>query len=158
MRQYIKKQKIDSLDLKYLVPKKLTIHKTKTKKKDVVKLPPISPSLLSVKKEHKLPKTPKSPSSPRSSRVSSASKTEKTQTPTRSISREKKKGSKRKKTEEQNLDDSDEVRERITKVDQKQGPKISHLCEVKLTQILQKYKPNMSEIYEKTFEFEDFKL
>ena len=50
MKEYIKKKKIDSLDLKYLVPKKLTIHKTKNKKKEPIKLPPISPSLLSVKK------------------------------------------------------------------------------------------------------------
>ena len=34
------------------------------------------------------------------------------------------------------MDDSDEVNERITKVDEKEGQKISHLCEVKLTQIL----------------------
>ena len=75
MKQYIKKKKIDSLDLKYLVPKKLTIHKTKNKKKETnIKLPPISPSLLTVKKELKTPKTPKSPNSPRSSRVSSMSK------------------------------------------------------------------------------------
>lgn len=29
MREYIKKKKIDSLDLKYIVPKRLTIHKNK---------------------------------------------------------------------------------------------------------------------------------
>jgi hypothetical protein len=29
MREYIKKKKIDSLDLKYIVPKKLTIHRNK---------------------------------------------------------------------------------------------------------------------------------
>ena len=33
MKEYIKKKKIDSLDLRYLVPKKLTIHKSKIKKK-----------------------------------------------------------------------------------------------------------------------------
>ena len=79
MKEYIKKKKIDSLDLRYLVPKKLTIHKSKVKKKEPVKLPPISPSLLSVKKEHKTPKTPKSPGGEtRSSRKSSnkATKTE----------------------------------------------------------------------------------
>ena len=53
MREYIKKKKIDSLDLKYLVPKKLTIHKTKPKKKEPIKLPPISPNLLATKKEPK---------------------------------------------------------------------------------------------------------
>lgn len=29
MKEYIKKKKIDSLDLKYIVPKKLAIHKNK---------------------------------------------------------------------------------------------------------------------------------
>jgi serine/threonine protein kinase len=45
MKDYIKKKKIDSLDLKYIVPKRLAIHKTKEpNKKDRVKLPPISPN------------------------------------------------------------------------------------------------------------------
>ena len=48
MKEYIKKKKIDSLDLKYLVPKKLTLHKQKstssTPQKEKIKLPPISPS------------------------------------------------------------------------------------------------------------------
>lgn len=53
MKEYIRKKKIDSLDLKYLVPKRLTIHKVRSKKKEgALKLPPISPSLLSTKKDH----------------------------------------------------------------------------------------------------------
>ncbi len=50
MREYIKKKKIDSLDLKYIVPKKLGIHKNRDKKKDKMKLPPISPNLLNSNK------------------------------------------------------------------------------------------------------------
>lgn len=50
MKEFIKKKKIDSLDLKYLVPKKLAVHKTKPKKKNNLKLPPISPTLLTGKK------------------------------------------------------------------------------------------------------------
>ena len=65
------------------------------------------------------------------------------------MSRERKKGSRNKKlvTESPKMDESEEVRERITKIDEKEGHKISHLCEVKLNQILEKYKPNMAEIY-----------
>ena len=51
------------------------------------------------------------------------------------------------------MEESEEIRERITNVDEEEGHKISHLCEVKLNSILEKYKPNMSEIYEKTYEF-----
>jgi hypothetical protein len=29
MKEYVKKKRIDSLDLKYIVPKRLAIHKTK---------------------------------------------------------------------------------------------------------------------------------
>jgi hypothetical protein len=47
MKEYIKKKKIDSLDLKYIVPKRLGIHKNKEKKKEKIKLPPISPNLTS---------------------------------------------------------------------------------------------------------------
>ena len=57
MREYIKKKRIDSLDLKYIVPKRLAIHRhkegskikesPKTKEsprtKEPLKLPPISP-------------------------------------------------------------------------------------------------------------------
>lgn len=50
MKEFIKKKKIDSLDLKYLVPKKLAVHKIKPKKKNNLKLPPISPTLLTGKK------------------------------------------------------------------------------------------------------------
>jgi hypothetical protein len=49
MKEYVKKKKIDSLDLKYMVPKKLAIHKVAkekgTPKKEKIKLPPISPNL-----------------------------------------------------------------------------------------------------------------
>ena len=51
MKEYIKKKKIDSLDLKYLVPKKLNVHRTRKKKEpSKIKLPPISPNQLTVKK------------------------------------------------------------------------------------------------------------
>ncbi len=49
------------------------------------------------------------------------------------------------------MSESEEIPERITKINETEGQNISHLCEVKLNQILVKYKPNMSEIYEKTF-------
>jgi phage-related tail protein len=124
MREYIKKKKIDSLDLKYLVPKKLTIHKTKTKKKEFVKLPPISPGFLTVKKDFKSPKTPKSL---RGSRLSSTEKTEEIQE-TRALSRERKKGSCSKKPLSPRMDESNEVKERITKINEKEGHTISHLC------------------------------
>jgi ubiquitin len=56
MREYIKKKKIDSLDLKYIVPKRLAIHRAKesSSKKEKVKLPPISPS---ISNKNTLPKT-----------------------------------------------------------------------------------------------------
>lgn len=50
MQEYVKKKKIDSLDLKYLVPKKLTIHKSKAVKKECLKLPPITPNMQTAKK------------------------------------------------------------------------------------------------------------
>ena len=68
MKEYIKKKKIDSLDLKYLVPKKLNIHRTKKKKEMTgIKLPPISPSQLTVKKDLMTSKTPRTPTSSRTS-------------------------------------------------------------------------------------------
>ena len=68
MKEYIKKKKIDSLDLKYLVPKKLNIHRIKKKKEITgIKLPPISPNMLTVKNNLKTSKTSKTPTSSRTS-------------------------------------------------------------------------------------------
>jgi hypothetical protein len=45
------------------------------------------------------------------------------------------------------MDESDEIPERITKINEKEGINISHICEAKLTQILEKYKPSLGLIY-----------
>lgn len=45
------------------------------------------------------------------------------------------------------MSDSEEVGERLTKINEKEGNTISQLCQAKLAQILEKYKPKMDEIY-----------
>jgi hypothetical protein len=49
------------------------------------------------------------------------------------------------------VEESEDVPERLTKINEKEGINISHLYEAKLAQILLKYKPNLSQIYERTF-------
>ena len=145
MREYTKKHRIDALDLRYLVPKRLALHRTREPRKDRLKLPPIAPSSPAPLAHKHTPHR--------------KNKMEGSCAELRTQSKERRKESREKKGEEDRRAEEDERGEeevvRLTKIDEQAGAHISSLYEAKLGQILLKYKPNLSQIYEQTFEFDE---